>query len=126
MPPGGKRAGAGRPKGAKDSYPRDLRRRDVINARKAEWDEWDKSSGARRIIREKLLQRVQSDNITTSDLIKAMAILDDRALGKVDVQKEQVPSQPLMIVMQNEGGGWTSVSGVLPDPNVIEGESRAV
>lgn len=121
MPRGGARAGAGRPRGSKDSRPR-IRRADILNARREDWDRWEESTGALRKAREALLARIESGEMKDSDLIKAVQLLEDRGLGRPTEEREQVVSQPLMIVMPNPDGGWTRVSGELPEPNVIEGE----
>ena len=121
MPRGGARAGAGRPRGSKDSRPR-IRRADILNARREDWDRWEESTGALRKAREALLARIESGETKDSDLIKAVQLLEDRGLGRPTEEREQVVSQPLTIVMPNPDGGWTRVSGELPEPNVIEGE----
>jgi len=94
---GGKRPGAGRPKGSKT-----IRRSDVINARKEDWDKWEKNTKALERVRKMLLEIVEDTTASARDRIAAGNIIEQRGLGKATEEREQLPSPTLVIIRPGE------------------------
>ena len=101
MAHGGKRSGAGRPKGAKDNAPR-IKRQDVLNARQEEWDDWERKEGALAKVRKRLLEIIVDPKTSARDAIAAANIMETRGMGKPGEQREQLPQQQLLIIRPNE------------------------
>lgn len=120
MAQGGRRPGAGRPKGSRDSRPR-IRRADVLNARREAWDAWEKKTDALRKIREVLLEIVLDPDVPARDRIKAAQLIEERGLGRPTEEHEQPVAQPLLIMLPGPDGGYRKLEA-LPEANVIEGE----
>lgn len=116
---GGRRAGAGRPKGARDSRPR-ISRADILERRRKDWDRWAESSGALRRARQVLLEIVEDPRVKAADRIRAAQLLEERGLGLPTAEREVAPPQPLHIMI-HEGAGYRAFAA-LPEGSVVEGE----
>lgn len=95
--------GPGRPMGAKDSRPR-IKRADILNARREEWDKWERNTGALKRARSVLLQIMEDPKATNSDRLKAIQMLEDRGMGKVTEEREAQPVQVLQIIRATAEG----------------------
>lgn len=122
MAHGGARPGAGRPKGRKDSRPR-VRRADILNRRREDWDRWAESSGALRKARQVLLDITLDPDVPARDRIKAAQLLEERGMGRPTEEREQPQVQPLYIMLPDPSGGFQPFAA-LPEANVIDGEFR--
>jgi hypothetical protein len=108
VPRGGKRPGAGRPPGSKDSSPR-IKRADVLNARREQWDAWEKSQGALKKVRKRLLAIVE--NGSDKDALAAAKLVEERGLGRPVEAREELPQQTLVIITTGDA---------VPTPQQIE------
>jgi len=122
----GRTPGAGRKKGTKDSKPR-KKRADVLNANREQWDRWAKQQGALRKCRAMLLACVEDPKATYRDRIKASEIIESRGYGRVAEEREQQPSQTLLIIRQSaEGYERLNPGDPAKEPELLDLVSRAV
>jgi hypothetical protein len=103
--------------GARDKAPR-LKRTDVLNARREDWDRWENNNHALEKVRKRLLEIVEDPNAAHRDVLRAVDMIENRGLGKVTEQREQPVSQPLWIMLPQPGGGYER----LGEGSIIEGE----
>lgn len=118
------RPGAGRPKGSKDSRPR-IRKSEILDSRRAQWDKWEQQTGALARARKVLLQIMEDEEASNRDRLRAIQMLEDRGMGAVRTETEQPVAQPLMIFLPREDGGFAryeDVARMLEDGNTVEGE----
>lgn len=92
-----------RPKGVKETAPR-VRRQDVLNARREEWDKWERRHGVLGKVRRVLLRIIEDENTSTRDKLRAIEMIENRGLGKVAEEHEQPPVQVLQIIRPSLDG----------------------
>lgn len=120
------RLGEGRPEGSKDKKPR-KRRADVLNANREQWDRWAKQKGALAACRRMMLDCVNDTKASYRDRIRASEIIESRGYGRVAEEREQQPSQVLMIIRQTaEGYEQLNPGNPTEEPEIIDIVSRAV
>jgi|TARA_Y100000310_G_C20636764_1_gene791582 hypothetical protein len=93
-----------------------VRRSDVLNANREQWDAWEKSTSALRKVRTRLLQIVEDPESSPRDAIAAGKLIEERGLGRPTEEREQLPQQTLIIVRPGETGGFINAGPV------VEGE----
>ncbi len=93
----------GRPPGVPETKPR-KKRSDVLNANREQWDAWAKQKGALGICRKMLLDCVNDPKASYRDRIRASEIIESRGYGRVAEEREQQPSQTLLIIRQTTDG----------------------
>lgn len=93
---GGKRPGAGRPKGSKDAVPR-VTRKSVIESRRSDWDRWSKHKGTLKKAFERLDEIISDKKVNPRETIKAIELLWKYGYGLPDVTPEEKPVQTLII-----------------------------
>lgn len=95
--------GHGRKPGVKEKEPR-KKRSDVLNANREQWDAWAKQKGALATCRKMMLECVEDKNASYRDRLKAAEIIEARGYGRVAEEREQQPSQTLLIIRQSAEG----------------------
>lgn len=116
MAQGGRRSGAGRPAGSRDKSPR-IKRVDVLNARREDWDKWEKNSNALAKARKRLLEIIEDKETTPRDVIAAVKMMEERGLGRPTEEREATPQQTLVIVRQPEP---SYVAGPIVEGEIVQ------
>ncbi len=110
----------GRPIGRDERKPR-KKRSDILNANREQWDLWAKNKGVLQIVRRMLLECIEDEKASYRDRIKAAEIIEARGYGRVAEEREQQPSQTLLIIRQSADGYERLNPGNPTDSETIEG-----
>jgi hypothetical protein len=110
----------GRPKGRKEKVPR-IRRADVLNANREQWDRWISDKGVLQKVQDRLLSIIQDDKVKTREHLEIARIILSRTLGSIPDGKEQQPTQTLVIVRPD-----TAPALMEPEVEVVDIDSQSV
>lgn len=76
----------------------------MLQANREQWAKWSQTDGALKKVRTRLIGIIEGEDSSDKDAIAAAKLLVDYDMGKPTEAKEQLPVQPLVIMLAQADG----------------------